>query len=195
MNLMVIETLLSSGHTLQLVQGDIAEETTEAIVNAANRFLQHGAGVAGAIVRRGGPEIQAESNAWVKARGPVPHGSPAWTSGGKLHCRYVIHAVGPIWDEYRDPGSRGEADTALEACIKGSLEVAGELGVQSISIPAISTGIFGFPRQRAAAVILRSIHDYFKANPASGLRTVRIVLYDSPTLAAFKNGWHDIFGA
>ena len=85
--------------TLRLVQGDITERDTDAIVNAANSFLQHGGGVAGAISRRGGLVIQRESDAWVSEHGPVSHAEPAVTWGGSLPCRYVIHAVGPVWGE------------------------------------------------------------------------------------------------
>ena len=86
----------SGGQQLHLVQGDITQEEVGAIVNAANLHLQHGGGVAGIISRRGGPQIQQESDAWVREHGPVSHAKPAYTSGGDLPCRYVIHAVGPI---------------------------------------------------------------------------------------------------
>ena len=86
-----------SGQRLEIVQGDITGETVDAIVNAANSHLQHGAGVAGAILRRGGYQIQQESLEWVRQHGPVTHAEPAYTSAGKLPCRYVIHAVGPVW--------------------------------------------------------------------------------------------------
>ena len=96
---------------LQIVRGDITEETTDAIVNAANEHLQHGAGVAGAILRRGGASIQQESDAWVSRHGRVSHSQPAWTSGGKLAAKYVIHAVGPVWGD-------GDEDNKLSAAIK-----------------------------------------------------------------------------
>ncbi len=183
MNTLLIETVLSSGPTLQLVQGDITAETTDAIVNAANEHLQHGAGVAGAISRRGGPDIQAESDAWVRKHGPVSHAEPAWTSGGLLPCRYVIHAVGPVWGD-------GNEDAKLAAAVTGSLRVAEELGLESISLPAISTGIFGFPKERAADVILSAIRDYFSTKPASNIKQVRLVLYDQPTLDVFLQAWN-----
>jgi O-acetyl-ADP-ribose deacetylase (regulator of RNase III) len=191
----LISTSLSSGAVLQLVQGDITAETTNAIVNAANEYLIHGAGVAGAISRRGGPEIQTESNAWVQKHGPVSHTEPAWTTGGKLPCKYVIHAVGPVWRDPLTAGERGKEDAKLEAAMRGSLRVADELGLESISIPAISTGIFGFPKERAADIIIKTIQDYFKAKSKSGIKTIRLVLYDSPTLSAFQKAWHDHFHA
>jgi len=185
-NTLVLETTLVSGQTLQMVQGDITAERTDAIVNAANRFLQHGAGVAGSISQLGGPDIQTESYAWVKIHGPVSHEAPAWTSGGHLHCRYVIHAVGPVWGD-------GNEDTKLEACVRGSLGVANELQLKSVSFPAISTGIFGFPKERAAGVIIKAINNYFERKPDSSCRVVRLVLYNTPTLMAFEKSWHDLF--
>jgi len=144
-NTVLAETVLASGQIFQLVQGDITAETTDAIVNAANRALRHGAGVAGAILRRGGEVIQQESDAWVREHGPVSHAEPAWTSGGALPCRYVIHAVGPVWGDAQKPGAGGDEDAKLAAAVTGSLSVAESLGLKSISLPAISTGVFGFP--------------------------------------------------
>jgi O-acetyl-ADP-ribose deacetylase (regulator of RNase III) len=181
----VIQThTFNSGQTLELVQGDITQEQVDAIVNAANEHLQHGGGVAGVISRKGGPQIQAESNAWVKAHGPVTHAEPAHTSAGNLPSRYVIHAVGPVW------GQGGE-DRKLAQAVQGSLKRAQSLELQSLAIPAISTGIFGFPKQRAAKVILSTIREYFEDNPQSGLRQVRVVLYDRSTQKAFEQAWQD----
>jgi len=186
-NILKMETVLSSGQTLQLVQGDITSESIDAIVNAANKYLQHGAGVAGAILRRGGPVIQQESDTWVTTHGPVSHAAPAWTSGGDLPCRYVIHAVGPVWGD-------GEEDAKLTAAVAGSLKIADELKLDSIAMPAISTGIFGFPRERAAKVIFTAVRDYFAVRP-SGLKLVKLVLYAESTVNVFKKAWHDYLGA
>lgn len=186
MNTLVFETALTSGQTLQLIRGDITAEATDAIVNAANQYLQHGAGIAGSVVQRGGPSIQAESNTWVRTRGPVSHEAPAWTSAGQLPCSYVIHAVGPVWSE-------GDEDAKLEACVQGSLAVADDLHLRSVSFPAIATGIFGFPRERAAAVMIDAIRIYFERKPGSGCQLVRLVLFDTPTLMAFQKSWHDHF--
>lgn len=176
---------LSSGVLLQLVQGDLTLEKTDAIVNAANRYLQHGGGLAWAIVQRGGEKIQEESDAWIGKHGPVSHESPAWTSGGDLAAKYVIHAVGPIWGE-------GDEDAKLAAAVVGALRVANELRLTSLSLPAISTGIFGFPKQRAAGVILRALCSYF-AEHTTSLRLVRLVVYDAKTTAAFHKVWRQIF--
>jgi O-acetyl-ADP-ribose deacetylase (regulator of RNase III) len=168
-----------------LTQGDITAEQVDAIVNAANSQLRHGAGVAGAIVSRGGMEIQRESDAWVRQHGPVAHPEPAYTRAGRLPCRYVIHAVGPVWGE-------GEEDAKLAAAVTGSLRCAEELELQSIAFPAISTGIFGFPRARAARVMLEAIQRYLMAEVQTNLRQVRLVLYDPPSLQAFDAVWAEL---
>ncbi|MGA2503614.1 MAG: macro domain-containing protein [Anaerolineales bacterium] len=195
MNGPLISTTISNGTILQLIQGDITAETTDAIVNAANENLIHGAGVAGAISRGGGPQIQIESDAWVRKNGPVNHDSPAWTTGGKLPCRYVIHAVGPVWRDPRGTEQGEQEDSKLEAAVSGSLRVADELRLESISFPAISTGIFGFPKERAAKVIIKAICNYFEVTSNSGIKTVRLVLYDNSSLSAFQKAWHDHFHA
>ncbi|MFZ5922797.1 MAG: macro domain-containing protein, partial [Chloroflexota bacterium] len=171
-----------SGQTLQIVQGDITAETVDAIVNAANERLMHGGGVAWIISKKGGPAIQKESDAWVRAHGPVSHAAPAWTSGGRLPSKYVIHAVGPVW-------GAGDEDAKLTAAVSGSLRLADGLEVKSIAFPAISTGIFGFPKERAARIMFEAIRSYFETNPGSGIRLVKLTLYDQPTVAAFLKTW------
>lgn len=178
MNKVLKERTLPTGQSLQIVQGDITGEEVDAIVNAANEFLQHGGGVAWAISKRGGPAIQKESDEWVRTKGKVSHAHPAWTSGGRLPAKYVIHAVGPVWGE-------GNEDANLTAAVTGSLRVAGELGMQSIAFPAISTGIFGFPKERAAKVILQAIESYFEKNTSSGVKVIKLVLFDQSTADAF----------
>lgn len=182
MSLTLFSRAFPGGHTLELCQGDITAEAVDAIVNAANENLQHGGGVAGAIARKGGPRIQRESDAWVRQHGPVTHARPAVTSGGDLPCRYVIHAVGPIWGE-------GNEDAKLTAAVTGSLQTAQDLGVSSLAMPAISTGIYGFPKARAAGVIFSAIEQYFNSKPDSGIALVRVILYDAPTLEAFTAAW------
>ena len=178
MNKVLQEHSLPTGQTLQIVQGDITTEEADAIVNAANEHLQHGGGVAWAISKRGGPAIQQESNEWVRTKGTVSHAHPAWTTGGLLPAKYVIHAVGPVWGE-------GNEDTKLSAAVTGSLRVADELELRSIAFPAISTGIFGFPKERAAKIILGAIETYFEENSSSGIKTVRLVLFDQSTADTF----------
>jgi O-acetyl-ADP-ribose deacetylase (regulator of RNase III) len=174
------------GVTFELARGDITDQQTEALVNAANAHLAHGGGVAGAISRAGGGAIQEESVAWVRKHGPVSHAHPAWTCGGKMYARYVIHAVGPVWGE-------GDEDTKLALAIRGSLEVADQLGIKSIAFPAISTGIFGFPKDQAARVMFSTLSAYF-GERASGLRLVRVVLFDEPSIRAFKSAWEEVLG-
>lgn len=167
------------GQTLRLVHADITDQEVDAIVNAANSRLAHGGGVAGAIVRRGGREIQRESDAWVRAHGPVTHGAPAVTGAGDLPSNYVIHAVGPRWGE-------GDEDRKLAAAVRGALGKAAELGLHSLALPAISTGIFGFPIARAAQIILRTIGDFLEANPETRLRDIRLALIDKAGIEAFS---------
>lgn len=181
MSNILAEKILETGQTLQIAQGDITLENVDAIVNAANEHLQHGGGVAWAIVRRGGDSIQDESDAWIRKHGLVPHSRPAWTSGGTLPARYVIHAVGPVWGD-------GDEDAKLSAAVTGSLRVADELGIQSIAFPAISTGIFGFPKERAAGIIFKAIKEYFEQQ-TSPLKIVRLVLFDDATVNAFLEVW------
>jgi O-acetyl-ADP-ribose deacetylase len=182
MNTVLVERKLPSNQTIQIVQGDITIEEVDAIVNAANEFLQHGGGVAGTISKNGGPAIQTESNAWVLQHGRVPHANPAWTSGGHLPAKYVIHAVGPVWGD-------GNEDTKLEAAVTGSLRCADELKCASVALPAISTGIYGFPKDRAARIIFSSIEKYFVENSSSAVKLIKLVLYDQSTVDVFLNTW------
>lgn len=187
MNTVLHEITIPSGQMIQLVHGDLTQERVDAIVNAANAHLQHGGGVAGAILRQGGAIIQTESDAWVRQHGAVPHAEPAYTSAGRLPCRYVIHAVGPVWGE-------GQEDEKLSAAVYGSLRLADRLALGSIAFPAISTGIFGFPKPRAARLIIRAIQAYFAAQPDSGLRQVRLTLFDASTISAFESAWQEELG-
>lgn len=178
----IAEHTFPSGQILRLHQGDITEEETDAIVNAANAQLIHGGGVAGVISRRGGPEIQAQSSAWIRKHGPVSHDRPAITSAGKLPCRYVIHAVGPVWGE-------GDEDSKLSAAVIGALNLAAERELGSIALPAISTGIFGFPKDRAAGVILDAVDAFCAQGQGSAVVDIRITLFDQPTVDAFAQAY------
>lgn len=169
---------LSSQTRLEIAQGDLTQETLDAIVNAANQHLAHGGGVAGAILRAGGPSIQTESDAWVSQHGPVSHTEPAYTLSGKLPCRYIIHAVGPVW------GS-GNEEAKLAGAIRGSLQRAEALKLKSIAFPAISTGIFGFPKAQAATIILETFKDYFSKFQESQIELVRMTLWDDDMVELF----------
>ena len=190
MNTVLTERALSTGQTIQIMQGDITTEKVDAIVNAANEHLQHGGGVAWAISKKGGSVIQKESNDWIQKHGPVSHARPAWTSGGLLPAKYVIHAVGPVWSDDQSADSIRETDNKLALAVTGSLVVADELNCSSVALPAVSTGIFGFPKDRAAAIILFTIERYFGLNSNSGIKIVKLVLYDPATVDAFVQTWH-----
>ncbi len=166
------------GHAiLELVEGDITEMATDAIVNAANEYLAHGGGVAGAIARKGGPVIQRESDEWVRRHGPVPTGSAAITSGGNLKARYVIHAVGPVYD-----GTPRSANL-LASAVRSALAMADQYGLKTIALPAISTGIFGYPMEEAAAVSLKAAMEYLRGE--TGLERVVFCLYGRPAYETF----------
>jgi O-acetyl-ADP-ribose deacetylase len=174
-------------HTqLEITSGDLTEEHVDAIVNAANAYLQHGGGVAGAIVRKGGQIIQQESEELVTRFGRVAHARPVYTSGGKLPCKYVIHAVGPIWGE-------GDEDMKLAEAIRGSLDLAEKLELTSISFPAISTGIYGFPKARAAKIILSSQKAWLETHPNTQIQLIRNILFDDPSVLAYQNEFSLLF--
>ena len=175
MNICLKQKEIISNKLISLVQGDITAEKVDAIVNAANSYLQHGGGVAGAITRKGGPIIQEESD----HIGFVAVGQAAMTRAGLLPARYVIHAVGPRWGE-------GDEDSKLKNAIENSLKIAEQHHFQTISFPAISSGIFGFPKDRCASIILSTIREYLQQHPESSLNEVRICLFDESTLQAFR---------
>ncbi len=178
MNEPLFTKIYNSGQRLEIAQGDITQEPVDAIVNAANAQLQHGGGVAAAIVSKGGSAIQKESDDWVRQHGSVTHTQPAYTTAGRLPAQYVIHAVGPVWGE-------GGEIVKLQQAIEGSLAQAQKLGLKSIAFPAISTGIFGFPKDRAARAFYDTVAAYYIRNPDSPLALVRLVLYDDDTLNVF----------
>jgi len=159
--------------SLELIQGDITDQITDAIVNAANTSLQMGGGVAGAIRRRGGLEIQEECN----RIGGTYVGGAVITTGGKLAAKYVIHAVGPRqWDEH--------ADAKLKDATLNSLLLADKNHLKSIAFPAISTGIFGFPKDRCATIMLSTTIAYLEG--PTKLEKVVYCLYDKKTLEIFE---------
>jgi O-acetyl-ADP-ribose deacetylase (regulator of RNase III) len=177
----IISEKTISGKTLQLVQGDLTERDVDAIVNAANSYLQHGGGVAGAIVRKGGQVIQEESN----KIGFVPVGDAAITGAGKLPCKYVIHAVGPRMGE-------GDEDNKLKNAVLNSFRLASEKGLKSISLPAISSGIFGFPKDRCAEILVREALHYIEETPKSILELIEFCVYDVLTMEYFKKEFDKI---
>lgn len=146
---------MSTTPRIEAVKADITTLAVDAIVNAANSSLLGGGGVDGAIHRAGGPSILDECRAIVAARGPCPPGDAVITGAGDLPARFVIHTVGPIWTAERAE----EHDRTLTSCYRRSLELAVEHGVRSIAFPNISTGVYGFPKDRAARVAVRAVGD------------------------------------
>ena len=171
---------------LELVTGDITQQDTDAIVNAANSRLAGGGGVDGAIHRVGGPDIMAET------RQKYPHGCPTGqaviTGAGHLPARHVIHAVGPIWH-----GGQGGEEQQLASAYRRSLEVAVEHGCQSVAFPSLSTGAYGYPVDRAASTALRTVATFLQAQQQPVL--VRFVLFDRGTYEVFATALQDLTGA
>jgi len=169
---------------IHLVKGDITELEADAIVNAANPYLEHGGGVALAIVRKGGDVIQEESRRYVREHGPVPVGGAVVTSAGRLRARYVIHAVGP---RYGDPGG----DEKLASAVRSSLDRAEELGLRSIALPAISTGVYGYPYGRAAEIMAGVLKSYSYRS----ISKVIVCLYSDEAYRAFEEAFDRVFGS
>ncbi len=180
----VLHEIKINGKLIRIVHGDITEEQVDAIVNAANEYLKHGGGVAGAIVRKGGYIIQEESD----KIGYVPTGSAAVTGAGNLPAKFVIHAVGPVWQ-----GGDKNEDEKLKSAILSSLKIADEKKLKSISFPAISAGIFGFPKERCAKILLNTALKFLQQNPNTTIEEIRFCLYDEPTLKAFVDEFKKIF--
>lgn len=159
--------------TLELVQADITDVDVEAIVNAANQHLQLGSGVAGAIRTKGGPSIQEECN----RIGGTPVGTAVMTGAGNLKAKQVIHAVGPSMGE-------GDEDKKLASAVRAALALADRHGMKSIALPAISTGVFGFPIDRAARIMLTEIQRFLQGG--TKLERVVLCLYDEDAFGVFK---------
>lgn len=159
--------------SIDLVKGDITNLGTDAIVNAANSRLQHGAGVAWAIVNKGGYVIQRESDKLKFC----PVGNAVITSAGKLKARYVIHAVGPVY-------GKGNEDMKLRNATISALKLADRYNLNSIAFPAISTGAYRFPKERCADIMLNAVMEYSKEE--SGIEKVVFCLYDDETFNIFK---------
>jgi len=163
-----------NGAVVELVKGDITELEVDAIVNAANSALKMGGGVAGAILRKGGYSIQEECD----RIGYCPVGGAVITGAGRLKAKYVIHAVGPRM------GEGGEDDKLRDATLN-SLKLAAEHKLASIAFPAISTGVFGFPKDRCADIMLKTTIEYLKQHKTS-LKKVIFCLYDDETYSIFQ---------
>jgi O-acetyl-ADP-ribose deacetylase (regulator of RNase III) len=175
------------GAVLELVEGDITEQDTEAIVNAANNSLLGGGGVDGAIHRAGGPEILAEC----RRLGRCDTGDAKITTGGRLKARYVVHTVGPVyWRE-----GTGRAAELLASAYRRSLEVAAENSVRSVAFPSISTGAYGYPLDEAAPIALQTVIDYLVAQREGEIELVRFVLYGWQAYQVYQRALGRLTGA
>jgi len=159
--------------TFKLVKGDLTEQDVEAVVNAANSHLQMGGGVAGAILKKGGEAIQNECD----KVGFTPVGCAAITTGGRLKAKYVIHAVGPRMGE-------GDEDNKLKSATLSALKISKEKSLPRVAFPAISTGIFGYPKDKCAKIMISTVRDFIKKE--SYPKEVIICLYDESTYNIFK---------
>ena len=170
-----------NGKTLELVMGDITEQDTEAIVNAANERLIPGGGVDGAIHRKGGPSIAEEA----RRIGRCPTSKAVVTGGGNLKARYVIHAVGPI---YRD-GKSGEPEL-LASAYGEALARAEELKLSSVAFPSLSTGAYGYPMEEAATIALKTILSFLKSREYP--RLVRMVLWGEAAFLTYRKALEEL---
>ncbi len=169
--------------TIELVRGDITDQDTDAIVNAANTTLLGGGGVDGAIHRAGGPAILAAC----RKLGGCATGDAKITTGGRLKARYVIHTVGPVYHG----GQQGEPEL-LASAYRRSLEVASANGVRRIAFPSISTGAYRFPIDQAARIALRTVREYLAAHP--DITLVRFVLFSEADLAVYQRAAAGVLG-
>ena len=164
---MILEINLDNNKILRLVEGDITERNVDVIVNAANSYLKHGGGVAAAIVRNSGAVIQDESDMIITAGGLVPVGSAVITIAGRLPCKAIIHTVGPRMGE-------GNEDYKLRKAVRSSLLLASEKCFTSISMPAISSGIFGFPKDRCARILVEESKTFLEGNNNNNIQNSNI---------------------
>ena len=164
--------------SIELARGDLTAMDVDAIVNAANEQLQLGAGVAGAIRRRGGPSIQEECD----QLGGCPTGSAVVTGAGDLPAKWVIHAVGPIWHG----GGEGE-EMLLASAVRAALKRAEEIGARSVALPAISAGVYGFPMRRAAELSIGAARSF--AAEAQTVQRIVFCLFDDAALSAFERAF------
>lgn len=171
-----METILNR---IKLIQGDITKLEVDAIVNAANSSLMGGGGVDGAIHRAGGPQILAECREIVIRQGRCVTGEAVITSGGNLPAKWVIHTVGPIWRG----GNNGEAQF-LQNAYSNSLKLAAENGVQTIAFPNISTGVYGFPKEKAAPIAIETLKKYLTDHLQ--ISQVYFVCFDSENYELYR---------
>lgn len=168
--------------TLSVVPGDITTLEVGAIVNAANSSLEGGGGVDGAIHRAGGPSILDACRAIVAARGPCHPGHAVVTAAGELPAGLVIHTVGPVWTNERP----AEHDQTLASCYRRSLELGTEHNVRSIAFPNISTGVYGFPKTRAARVAVETTVEWLESADDHPIERIIFVCHDVENFALYR---------
>jgi len=171
---------------LRIIQGDITQQGTDAIVNAANSSLMGGGGVDGAIHRAGGPAILDQCKQIVARQGQLPTGKAVITTGGNLKAKYVIHTVGPIWHG----GNKGEPEL-LASAYQESLKLAAKNNLNSISFPSISTGAYGYPVSQASKLAINTVITLLSQSTTS-LREAVFVLFDSQTFGAYASALTEI---
>jgi len=169
------------GVAIQVRHGDMTTEEVDCIVNAANASLDHASGLAGAIIKKGGKVIQDESDLHIAKFGKLEEGGVAVTSSGTLPCKHVLHAVGPMWHG----GKEGE-EIVLGMTVRSCLEKANQLKCTSISLPAISSGIFGFPKEKCASVMFEMAQQFCKEmGTKNTLTQIRFTNFDDKTVELF----------
>ena len=169
---------------IELIHGDITEQKADAIVNAANRSLLGGGGVDGAIHRKGGPAILEDCYKIREKQGGCETGEAVYTTAGNLPAKYVIHTVGPVWN-----GGASNEDELLKNCYLNSLKIAEELGVKSVAFPNISTGVYRFPKNRAAEIAVSAVKEY--SSFKTGIAKVIFVCFDEENFEIYKNKLHN----
>ncbi len=164
---------------ITVVTGDITRQDVDAIVNAANAYLAHGGGVAAAIAMAGAPDVTEESLSWIAEHGPVQSGEAAVTSAGGMPADSVIHVVGPVYQEGRDN------EALLRRAVHAALDAAVATGAKSVALPAISSGIYGYPAEDACRVIVEAANEWLASG--GSLEEIRLVAFVESTADLFRS--------
>jgi len=186
----VFRTDLGSGKTLHVSKGDLTRIGTDAIVDPANGELQAGGGLSRALVKHGGDVIQQESNEWVKTHGRAGPRKVAVTSAGSLPAKYIIHTVGPRWQD----GQHGELEDIFDA-YRSAIDKADELGLSSVALPSIGTGIFLVPKPIGANAAMMAVKRFVADHPKSSVTEIHLVNNDDPTVEAMTLAAIQHFGS
>ncbi len=176
-----MDTVEVAGTTLSALRADLTRQEVDAVVNAANEYLEHGGGLAAAIVRAGGWEIQEDSDRWLAEHGPLAPGIAAVTGAGRMPARFVVHVAGP---RYR---TRQDNEGLLRTAVGAALDAAAAHGCRTVALPAISAGIFGYPLGEATRVIAAACASWAREH-AGALEEIHLVGYDDTTAGAFTAG-------